>query len=139
MKIAACCEACFFTFDAPATAAGRRVKCPECGAAVRIPKIDPSNVAPLPMAPRVVKNASRKKPRNASSSKQSSRMDGIIAKLGEALSGGLLFKGLLGLAAVAVVGWGGSYRSTPSRTPARHSRSSKGNMEKLVRPPNGSI
>ena len=40
MRIQASCESCFHDFAVASTAAGKRVKCPECGEAVRLPMDD---------------------------------------------------------------------------------------------------
>ena len=84
MRIQASCESCFHDFAVASTAAGKRVKCPECGEAVRLP-MDDGDDEP---APRRSSGGKRK------SGGKSSGGDNTVL-IGAATAGGVVVVGLV--------------------------------------------
>ena len=84
MRIQASCESCFHDFAVASTAAGKRVKCPECGEAVRLPMDDGEDEP----APRKSSGGKRK-----SEGKSTEGNNTVL--IGAATAGGVVIVGLL--------------------------------------------
>ncbi len=84
MRIQASCDSCFHDFAVASTAAGKRVKCPECGEAVRVP-MDDGDDEPAPR-----RSSSGK---SKSGGKSSGGNNAVM--IGAATAGGVVIVGLL--------------------------------------------
>lgn len=87
MRIQASCESCFHDFSVSSNTAGKRVKCPGCGEAVRVPADDGDDE---PVAPRRSAGGRKKSGKKSSSDGNPAMMMGLLAG-----GGGLAVLGLL--------------------------------------------
>lgn len=87
MRIQASCESCFHDFSVPSNAAGKRVKCPECGEVVRV-SADSSDGEPA--VPRRSSGGKRKSSKKSSSDGNPAMVMGLLAG-----GGGVAVLGLL--------------------------------------------
>ena len=90
MRIQASCESCFHDFSVASTAAGKRVKCPECGEGVRVP-MDDGDEEP---APRRSSGGGKRKSGQSSSGGDNTVMIGVATAGGVVVVGLLLFLAL---------------------------------------------
>ena len=87
MRIQANCESCFHDFSVPSNAAGKRVKCPECGEAVRV-SADGGDDEPV--APRRSSGGKKKSSKKSSGDGNPAMVMGLLAG-----GGGVAVLGLL--------------------------------------------
>ncbi len=87
MRIQASCESCFHDFSVSSNVAGKRVKCPECGEAVRVPADDGDDE---PVAPRRASGGRKKSSKQSSSDGNPALVMGLLAG-----GGGIVVLGLL--------------------------------------------
>ncbi len=90
MRIQASCESCFHDFSVASTAAGKRVKCPECGEGVRVP-MDDGDEEPVP---RRSSGGGKRKSGQSSSGGDNTVMIGVATAGGVVVVGLLLFLAL---------------------------------------------
>ena len=87
MRIQASCDSCSHQFSVSSTAAGKRVKCPECGEAVRVSNEDDEE----PVQPRRSASGNQKsRGKKSGGDNQQGLMIGLLAGSGGAVLLGLL-------------------------------------------------